>query len=208
MPAPYLYAMDPARRLTKPQLVPPDLPVAGPLAFRLGRTHEVCGPARAALAVRVAARLSGPVVWIRPAWQAERLNPDGLRPTLDPARLIFVDARRGDDILWCLEEALRAGAVPLAVAEVPEPPALTPVRRLHLACETGGETAGRPPLALLLTPGRGGAAGVESRWFMAPAHAPGRTAWRLERLRARTAPPAAWTLDARGHTAPLPDPAP
>ncbi len=205
--------MDPTRRLPKPQLVAPDLPVAGPLALRLGRAHELCGPARHALAARVAARLSGPVIWIRPSWQAERLNPDGLHPRLDPARLVFVDARRGEDILWCLEETLRTGAVALAVAELPTPPALTPVRRLHLACETGAEAAGRPPLALLLTQGQGGAQGVESRWHMAPAHSPGQSAWRLERRRARTAPAAAWQLDAGGRMTELappnaaPDPA-
>ena len=55
-----------------------DLVVSGAFALRPGRVHEICGPARRGLAVRVAGRLGGPVLWIRPAWQAERLNPDGI----------------------------------------------------------------------------------------------------------------------------------
>ena len=46
---------------------------------------------------------------------------------------------------------------------------------------------------LMLTPGDGGAAGVESRWHMAPRHAPGVEAWALSRRRARTAPVKDWT---------------
>jgi protein ImuA len=50
---------------------------------------------------------------------------------------------------------------------------------------------------LILTPDDGGATGVETRWHMAPAHALHTDHWRLERRRARTDPPAAWTLS--GH---------
>lgn len=170
----------------------PALPVLGDMALPLARLHEVCGPARRSLAMRVAAATRGPVVWIAPTWLSDRPNPDGMQPLVDPGRFIFVSPQRPEDLLWSLEEVLRSGEVPLAVADLPEPPPLTPVRRLHLAAEagaTGGKTA---PLGIVLTPGDGGAPGVETRWHMAPTHKADHNGWRLERRRARTAPPAAW----------------
>lgn len=82
---------------------------------------------------------------------------------------------------------MRAGAVSLVIVDLP-PPALTPVRRIHLAAETGGPM-GTAPLGLLLTPGDGGAHGVGTRWHMAPTHEDATQRWRLERHRARTLPP-------------------
>lgn len=127
-----------------------------------------------------------PTLWIRPAWQGDRINPNGLAPWADPGTLVVVDCPRTPDLLWCAEEALRAGSAALVVIDLPEPPDLTPVRRLHLAAEAGAARARalpagqdrrarpplRAPLGLLLTPGQGGAAGVESRWHLAPLPAP------------------------------------
>ncbi|RMD48348.1 MAG: hypothetical protein D6832_04100 [Alphaproteobacteria bacterium] len=175
----------------------PRLELRGPLAFTLGRVHELCGPARRTLAAIVAGALEGPVLWMRPARERDRLNPEGLAPLAGPERFIFADILRAEDALWCLEETLRSGLVPLVVAELPAPPGLTPVRRLQLAAEAGAaEEGGVPPLGLLLTPGDGGAPGVESRWWMAPCHRPGRDLWRLELRRARGgAPPTVLALE-------------
>jgi protein ImuA len=175
----------------------PSLPLVGALALALGRAHECCGPARHTWAMIVAGALSGPVLWIAPRWLRDRPHPDGIRPFAGPERFLFAAPEHRMDLLWCMEEALRSGAVPLVVADLPAPPGLTPVRRLHLAAEEGAARAFRPPLGLLLTPGEGGAPGVESRWRMAPAHERAAERWRLERLRDRTAPPAAWHLSGR-----------
>ena len=184
--------------------------LVGDLTLRRGRLHEMCGPSRLRLAVQVMARMQGPVIWIRPGWVQERLNAAGLQPLANPSRLILVSAAREDGLLWAMEEGLRAGVAPLVVAELPTPPGLTPVRRLHLAAEAGGEAAQRAggpvPLGLILTPGEGGAPGVESRWHLAPAPSPALLwaageSWVLTRLRARLAPPARWRLhlgDGRG----------
>lgn len=200
---------------------PHDLaPLVGDLALRRGRLHELCGPSRLWLAVQVMARAQGPVIWVRPGWGSDRLNTAGLQPFANPARLILATAAREEGLLWAMEEALRSGAAPLVVAELLAPPGLTPVRRLHLAAEAGGEAARRDqtpaPLGLILTPGQGGAPGVESRWHLAPAPSPALLwavgeSWTLTRLRARLAPPARWRLrlaDGREVLEPLPTDAP
>lgn len=172
------------------------------LFLALGRAHEMCGPARRSLAMWIAGHMQGPVLWISPNWQSECLNPDGMLSFADPARFLFAHVKRADDLLWSAEEALRSGAVPLVVADLPAPPALTPVRRLHLAAEQSGKTA-TLPIGLLLTPGDGGAPGVETRWHMAPAHQGHSRRWRLERRRARSQPPACWTATQTRPRAPL-----
>ncbi|MBT0958739.1 hypothetical protein IV417_15220 [Alphaproteobacteria bacterium KMM 3653] len=192
----------------------PSLPVTGPLELTLARAHEICGAARRTLALVIAAVRPGPVLWIAPDWLPERLNGPGLCEWIDPGRITFVHAAREADLLWTLEEALRAGIVPCVVGELPHTPGLTAVRRLHLAAEQGSTKSAHPrqaPLGLLLSPhdgAAGGAPGIESRWALHPAHTsdpardpahtpaapdlPDAPGWRLERLRARSAPPATW----------------
>ena len=173
----------------------PEIRFVGDLGLQPGRVHELCGVGRRTLAVRVAGQCRGTVLWIRPAWEPGRLNPEGMLGFADPSRFLFATPKRGEDILWTAEEALRSGVVPLVIADIPTLPSLTAVRRLHLAAETGAERGEGVPLGLLLTPGRGGAPGVESRWFFRGDHAvAGAGQWRLERLRARTAPESAWKI--------------
>jgi protein ImuA len=179
--------------------------VAAGIGLARGRVHEFRGPSRVALAVQVMGECAGPVLWLYPGWQAERLYPDGVAAFADPARLICARVRRPEDALWSMEEALRSGVVGLVVAELPMAPALTPVRRLNLAAEAGAEAAhhaghGVAPLGLLLTGGEAVAAGAESRWRMAPLPSGSSLleergpVWRLERERARGAAPAVWRL--------------
>ncbi|WP_425043624.1 ImuA family protein [Primorskyibacter sp. S87] len=179
----------------KPSRDVPGLDLHPDIRLATGRVHEACGSARRSFALWLAGRFcerkAGPVLWISPAWEAGQLNPDGMMEFADPARFLFVQPRRAEDLLWCTEEALRSGAVPLVVADLPGAPALTPVRRMHLAAEQGGQM-GHAPIGLLLTPGEGGAQGTESRWHMTPAHDGQARRWRLERRRARTLPPARW----------------
>lgn len=173
----------------------PALTLLPQVELALARLHEACGPARHRFALWLAGTLTGPVLWIAPDWTKDRLCPSGIAKLIEPARLILVHPKRPEDVLWCMEECLRSGAVSLAIADLPGPPGLTQVRRMHLAAETGArEGAGQTPLGLLLTPAQGGAQGVETRWHLAPDHTERPGHWELRRLRARTAPPAAWRL--------------
>ena len=179
--------------LLPPHRPKPEHPLIGDLGLACMRVHEFCGPARRTLALMAAHR--GPVFWIQCHWQVDRLFAPGVLPYFDPGQITFVRPKRLEDVLWCMEEVLRAGCVPLVIAELPAPPHLTPIRRLHLAAEAGAQQRKVTPLALLLTPGDGGAQGVESRWHLAPRHEIGQSGWLLQRRRARMAPPAAWAID-------------
>lgn len=183
-----------ARRPARPAPTLPLLPGAPELDLAQGRVHEACGPSRRTLALWAAAQTQGPVLWLTLSWEKDRLASDGVRPWIDPARLLFVTPRREEDMLWTVEEVLRSGAVALVVADMPDLPGLTRIRRMHLAAEAGAQTGQHIPTGLLLTPGQGGAPGVETRWHLAPRHRQGQDLWHLERLRARTAPRKSWHI--------------
>lgn len=176
-----------------------ELRLAEGIDLARARAHEASGPARHLFALLVGGRMDGPVLWLRPTWSRDVIFGDGARAFLDPGRIVFGAARTANEILWAAEEALRTGLMPLVVIEMADPPGLTPVRRLHLAAEEGA-ARGTAPLPLVLTPERGGAAGVETRWHLeaAPGLAlDGIPRWRLSRLRARSAPEASWEMTIR-----------
>jgi protein ImuA len=159
----------------------PTVPLMEGVALPAARVHEACGRARRSFAMMLGRATRGHIYWIATPWAADPLNAEGAAPFLDPARITFLSPNRPEDVLWCMEEILRSGAVPLVVADIPGFPGLTPVRRMHLAAETGLDVGLCQPVGLLLTPGDGGAQGVETRW-------------RMDRLRARTAPQKRWSV--------------
>jgi protein ImuA len=180
---------------TRHALVASELTLAPGVALARARAHEAVGPARAVFALLAAARLAGPLLWIEPLWSPERPLGDGLRALLDPARLVLARTRKPAESFWAAEEALRSGEATLVVVALAAPPPLTAVRRLHLAAESGALHAPEAPIAILLTPGQGGAPGIETRWHLAPAPGwarNGTPCWRLARTRARMAPEASW----------------
>lgn len=182
------------------------LPFLGDLTLTPARAHEFCGPSRRTLALMLAREMGqntdDPVFWIYPVWHQDRLHGPGIAHLINPGRITFLAARRPEDLLWTMEETLRAGCVPLVICELPGIPSLTAVRRLHLAAEGAARTHKTTPLGLLLIAGQGGIQGAESRWHMTPAHEGSQQRWHLERQRARMEPPKTWLVkpDGRGFT--------
>ncbi len=140
----------------------------------------------------------GPILWVTEARAAREhgaLSARGAQAMgLDPGRLLTVAAPRAIDALWCVEEALRSGAVAGVVAEIADPalPDFTQTRRLALAAEARGV-----PAILVLPHIREGATAATARWRVAAApsapdphdpEAPGLPRWHLALERSRTAP--------------------
>jgi protein ImuA len=171
-----------------------------------------------ALAAAFVANILGPlataddgmVLWCltRPDLYGPGLAAHGL----DPGRVVLVRAPRDAEILWALEDGLRAAGILAVVGEIGALPAVAS-RRLQLAAERSGITA------FLLRRWRdGGQAAREralpnaamTRWRITalPSHPMrgepgiGRLWWRVELLRCRGGEPACWEMevpDARDH---------
>jgi protein ImuA len=175
---------------------------------------EEDGAVAAAFAAGIVGRLiatgNGMVLWCLP--RPDLYGPGLAAHGLDPGHLILVRAPRDDEILWAMEEGLRAPGIAAVVGEVGALPAVAS-RRLQLAAERSGITA------FLLRRWRdGGQAAREralpnaavTRWRIAalPSQPPrgepgvGRPYWRVELLRCRGGEPACWEVegaDATGH---------
>jgi|SRR6516162_990515 len=155
-------------------------------------------------------RGGGMVLWCLP--RPDLYGPGLAAHGLDPARLVLVRASRDAEILWAMEEGLRAPGIAAVVGEVGSLAAVAS-RRLQLAAERSGITA------FLLRRWRvGGQAAHEralpnaavTRWRIAALPSKslpgepgvGRPRWRIELLRCRGGEPASWEVeeaDATGH---------
>jgi protein ImuA len=159
---------------------------------------------------RLAAIASGMVLWCLP--RLDLYWPGLATHGLDPARVVLVRASCDAEILWVMEEGLRAPGILAVVGEVGALPAVAS-RRLQLAAERSGITA-----FLLRRWRNAGQAARErilpnaasTRWrITAMPSRPAREEpgvgcphWRLELLRCRGGEPACWEVevtDATGH---------
>ncbi len=114
-----------------------------------GALHEILGMGgdeedgalAAAFAAGILGRLvaaTGIVLWCLP--RPDLYGPGLAAHGLDPGRLVLVRARRDAEILWAMEEGLRAPGVAAVVGEVGALAAVAS-RRLQLAAEHSGVTA-------------------------------------------------------------------
>jgi protein ImuA len=187
-----------------------------------GALHEILGMGgdeedgalAAAFAAGILGRLArtrdGTVLWCLP--RSDLYGPGLAAHGLDPARLVLVRAPRDDDILWAMEEGLRAPGIAAVVGEVGSLPAVAS-RRLQLAAERSGITA------FLLRRWRDGSQvarernlpnAAVTRWRITALPSQpswgepgvGCPRWRVELLRCRGGEPACWEVeeaDATGH---------
>ena len=128
------------------------------LSLMPARVHEAAGRGRRAFALFQAARHSGPLIWVLPAHAPELPLPAGLPQGVNE-RLHLLRPQNETDLLWSIEEALRAAPVGLVIAEPSSPLSLTAGRRLQLAAEAGRTTG------LLLIRQDGGSNATETRWL-------------------------------------------
>jgi protein ImuA len=145
----------------------------------------------------------GMVLWCLP--RPDLYGPGIAAHRLDPGRVVLVQALRDAEILWAMEEGLRAPGIVAVVGEVGTLSAVAS-RRLQLAAERSGSTA------FLLRRWRdGGQAAREralpnaatTRWRIAAMPSipsrnepgVGRPRWRVELLRCRGGEPACWEME-------------
>ena len=167
-----------------------------------GALHEILGTGgdeedgalAAAFGAHILGRLgTSPILWCLP--RLDLYGPGLAAHGLDPGRVVLVRASRNAEILWAMEEGLRAPGIAAVVGEIRSLP-MVASRRLQLAAERSGI------IALLLRRWRdGGQAAREralpnaavTRWRVAalPSRPPrgepgvGSPRWRVELLRCR-----------------------
>jgi len=126
---------------------------AAALAARASQTSLDAISPRTEMALGQATPLGkeGLIVWCQQGWGTYDLGPlygPGLAAFgIDPSRLLLVNPAREPDMLWVLEECVRAGVFAAVVGEVPATSRhfnLRASRRLHLGAEDTGT-----PLILL-----------------------------------------------------------
>lgn len=139
----------------------PESAPTNPFDLRARRVHEAEGRGRRAFALFQAVRHPGPLVWIAPAHIPELPMLRGLPRGVGERLHVFRPVGE-TDLLWCIEEALRAAPISLVIAEPEKPLSLTAGRRLQLAAEAGRTTG-----LMLIREGAGSNA-TETRWNCEP----------------------------------------
>ncbi|WP_366926934.1 ImuA family protein [Pseudogemmobacter hezensis] len=153
-----------------------------PFSLAPARVLEAEGAGRNTFALFQASRHPGPLFWILPQHEPLRPMARGL-PAGIGERLHLIETRSETDLLWAIEETLRARPSGLVIGEPAKPLSLTAGRRLQLAAEAGQTTG-----LLLIREGQGCNA-AETRWKCDPAAGPAdstRHQWSLNKNKSGT----------------------
>lgn len=167
-----------------------------PFDLRPRRVHEAEGRGRRAFALFQAVRHPGPLVWILPSHTPELPLLRGM-PRGVGERLHLFRPNGETDLLWCVEEVLRALPVSLVIAEPEKPMSLTAGRRFQLAAEAGRTTG------LLLIRQDAGSNATETRWHCEPKvnHAPDSTLHQWDLNKNKKGTTGSWILNWNGASA-------
>ena len=68
--------------------------------LKLGRAHEICGPAKIRTAILIGAKSTGLIVWIRPNWEEFIINTDSISDWFSPSQLLIIKAKNKTDLLY------------------------------------------------------------------------------------------------------------
>lgn len=166
-----------------------------------GCLHDVTGPPSDGAAIGFTAWLTsllgaqGWVLWCRSerrGVEAGQLYGPGLAQFgIDMRRLLFVKAETAKDLLWAMEEGLRARRFAVVIGEGATPD-LGQTRRLQLAAEAGGATA-----LMILLDKAGGISAAMTRWAVraVAAENPTQVRWHLRLERCRGGAHGAWHVE-------------
>ncbi len=137
----------------------------------------------------------GVIIWIGPA---RKLFPPALKAFgIEPHKVIFIDVRREQDLLWVTEEALKCVGLAAVVAEL-KTLSFTTSRRLQLAVEGSGVSG-----FILRNAADGGATACLSRWQVKPLASDGGDGlpglgfprWHVDLLKVRNGTPGSWQVE-------------
>lgn len=184
-------------------MTPAPFPPTDAFPERPAPLEEACaaGPrdGAALMAFALSRRLEGdarPVLMTATrAWLGEQGRPYG--PGLPGVSLILAPVNTAAEALWALEQALRSGAVSLALGAV-DAATLTQTRRLDFAAKQGG------CVGLVLPRGLEGLSAARRRWRISTlasavdpddARAPGPARLAAELVRGRGERPGVWMLE-------------
>ncbi len=167
--------------------------------LKRGGLHEIGGTGSAgfqAALLRRAAGTDGPVLWCRHA-RSERetglpYGPGLAAFGLSAAQFVFVRADKATDVLWAMEEGLRAGGLAAVIGDGVAAD-FTSTRRLQLAAEA----TATPAFMLLPSSGTGKAEPLSAaltRWRVRTVPG-GALRWAVELTRCRGGAPGNWDVE-------------
>ena len=174
--------------------------------LKVGKIHEMCGPAKIRMVTLISAKTKGLIIWIRPDWENFIINADAVSNWFSPNQLLLINARNKNEIFFATEEVLRSGISEVTITEFPEAPNPLQMRRIQLAMTSGVKSNNaKKPLSLILSPNKGGATSIESRWYASTLpnwknminkeHKNLEHKWYLKRLFSRTDPIKEWSIE-------------